>query len=543
MTSTTTNDPYAVLGVSKDATAAEIRSAYKKLVLKCHPDKILDESKRSQAQDEFQRVQEAYELLSDETKRARYDQKVQYAEARKPAASPEKSSDTATFRTSSKYEYRGGKLYEEKTFFRVYDDDDEELRVSSRKYETYERKQTTRESDEKKKNRSSESKKETSRSMKEKLRDSLRSSRSDRAKTRDKERRREQSEKRSRTVYIPSDDDTESDRGYDRTKSSKSKATYESPRKEKPSKYESPKYVYIEDSAFDYIQRSKASEHERRPSASFLSPHSVYYQKVNGDTARRSSARPVRRDPARASIDREPLFDDLRGSTASRKPASPTPPTSIRLAAGVRATSAQPTRVSTYSVRTVKEMPTLRRAETAPLSSTTSRRPETTTRSSRRDRYDSGYSSPGTPDMSGTSPPKSSKFTIVEEDDEYFSGHRTVVFDGYKRHQSVSPTRRARVTPVTIRATSRPAQSRAREVPVIRTESSRTVPSARTSPLPSRRGSTRDGLFGEVSSDDYFQRFPPEQVRFSPKIRQEDISFSHKVPYRPPILTKGSYAY
>ncbi|TQS38952.1 hypothetical protein Golomagni_00532 [Golovinomyces magnicellulatus] len=66
-------DFYKVLGVPKNATLSEIRSAHRKLVLKCHPDKIHDQSLKVAKQLEFQKVQEAYETLSDPLKRDRYD--------------------------------------------------------------------------------------------------------------------------------------------------------------------------------------------------------------------------------------------------------------------------------------------------------------------------------------------------------------------------------------------------------------------------------------------------------------------------------------
>ena len=59
-------DLYAVLGVTRDATADEIRKAYRKLALKHHPD-------RGGSADEFQRVHDAYTILSDPERRARYD--------------------------------------------------------------------------------------------------------------------------------------------------------------------------------------------------------------------------------------------------------------------------------------------------------------------------------------------------------------------------------------------------------------------------------------------------------------------------------------
>ena len=63
-------DLYQVLGVSRDASKDEIKKAHRKLAIKYHPDKNPDDSK---AQDRFKRIQEAYDVLSDEEKRAAYD--------------------------------------------------------------------------------------------------------------------------------------------------------------------------------------------------------------------------------------------------------------------------------------------------------------------------------------------------------------------------------------------------------------------------------------------------------------------------------------
>ena len=73
-------DPYKILGVSKDAPLATIRSAHRKLVLTCHPDKCQDEALKAQKADEFHKVQQAYELLSDEQRRAKHDDKARLAE-------------------------------------------------------------------------------------------------------------------------------------------------------------------------------------------------------------------------------------------------------------------------------------------------------------------------------------------------------------------------------------------------------------------------------------------------------------------------------
>lgn len=63
-------DYYEVLGVSKDASKEEIKKAYRKLSKKYHP----DINKEADASEKFQEVKEAYEVLSDDQKRAQYDQ-------------------------------------------------------------------------------------------------------------------------------------------------------------------------------------------------------------------------------------------------------------------------------------------------------------------------------------------------------------------------------------------------------------------------------------------------------------------------------------
>ncbi|CAK7271782.1 hypothetical protein SEPCBS57363_004801 [Sporothrix epigloea] len=67
-------DPYRALGVESDADLAAIKTAYRRLVLKCHPDKVQDPALKAAKQDEFQRVQQAYEILSDERRRKEYDE-------------------------------------------------------------------------------------------------------------------------------------------------------------------------------------------------------------------------------------------------------------------------------------------------------------------------------------------------------------------------------------------------------------------------------------------------------------------------------------
>lgn len=64
-------DYYDVLGVNKDASAEDIKKAYRKLAMKYHPDRNPDNPK---AEEQFKEAKEAYEVLTDDQKRAAYDQ-------------------------------------------------------------------------------------------------------------------------------------------------------------------------------------------------------------------------------------------------------------------------------------------------------------------------------------------------------------------------------------------------------------------------------------------------------------------------------------
>lgn len=63
-------DYYEVLGISKTASANEIKSQYRKLALKFHPDR----NKSNDAAEHFKEISEAYAVLSDPEKREIYDQ-------------------------------------------------------------------------------------------------------------------------------------------------------------------------------------------------------------------------------------------------------------------------------------------------------------------------------------------------------------------------------------------------------------------------------------------------------------------------------------
>ncbi|KAI0514989.1 DnaJ domain-containing protein [Xylaria bambusicola] len=66
-------NPYEVLGLERTATADQVKSAYRKLALRNHPDKVSEDQKQN-AHETFQSIAFAYAVLSDPTRRKRYDE-------------------------------------------------------------------------------------------------------------------------------------------------------------------------------------------------------------------------------------------------------------------------------------------------------------------------------------------------------------------------------------------------------------------------------------------------------------------------------------
>src|SRR5271169_202038 len=64
-------DYYKILGIDRSATTDEIKTAYRKLAMKYHPDRNPD---NKNAEDKFKEATEAYEVLGDTQKRSQYDQ-------------------------------------------------------------------------------------------------------------------------------------------------------------------------------------------------------------------------------------------------------------------------------------------------------------------------------------------------------------------------------------------------------------------------------------------------------------------------------------
>ena len=620
-------DPYEVLGVARDATLSAIRSAHRKLVLKHHPDRIKDDAERQKGTEEFQKAQQAYELLSDEKRRTRYDDQVKLAALRKEAMMADRtvpmrsaSFPMQTQTTAARppppppaaYEYRDGRMYEERR--PRYSDEDERWaepqvqRPSARKAaSTYERRPTSSYKDEKAK-KSSEKPTGFTDFMQSKLREKAKQAReraahTESAKNRDKDRRKDTEAKHStRRAYVESDDDSSS--GSDTItyvsrnpapKKSETKkpeprrrATYEVPptaaRKSRESERTRASRENTESSSDSDSSSDDEDEDEwarkHRDATAYISERSVpgrpgvlrtdsahYIAPKDKASGRKSGSDKddLREERTRSSRARRPppieVVEPSKRNPHSRK--APSMTTANSSPAGLKGMTGhreapQPHRSSTgeYPVEHKRPVPSMKRAETMPVPPISTRRESGRgSKLKQSETMDSGYgsSSPATPEMRGTSPPKSSskKYFIVEEDAEHArASYRTVPIpeEEYpsRRTRSPSPPPRERErdrdggrkrerperpsvqTSASYAKGTRPSQytmspdQMSARPTAMRTESARSAMRGDAPPL--SRGESGRHLYGEVNKDDGY-RFSPDNVRYSPKTG--DVRYTH----------------
>ncbi|KFY94717.1 hypothetical protein V498_03753 [Pseudogymnoascus sp. VKM F-4517 (FW-2822)] len=371
-------DPYKALGVAKDAAVSEVKSAYRKLVLKCHPDKVQDPTLKAQKQDEFQKVQQAYELLTDDAKRTEYDEKLRMFAFRDtlrsqvPKSSPQSARSSPAAHSPPVFDYevrtaeprssRFNKTSRAPSPVRVYAtarpasfEDDLPTRMydmgssrSARKAASYEdRKVFSRE--EERSWRAPEDRRERERREKDLNKKNLSASK----KSRDKERRKGVEEKTS-SRHAPFIVDDDSEDGF------------RSPRSERRSSKKSDDKIHVtmkggetnefivtertrklhltKDNAAQYILNAKSKakgkslEDEFRPSPVRRSetyhgppsssrypvePRPIYVEADSDDEPRRSSARPRSRRPSDALPQRVPPGNEpyiVTADPSSRKP-------------------------------------------------------------------------------------------------------------------------------------------------------------------------------------------------------------------------------
>ncbi|KAJ5183537.1 hypothetical protein N7492_001153 [Penicillium capsulatum] len=423
-------DPYAVLGVSKEATLPEIRAAHRKRVLKCHPDKIQDESQRNAAQDEFQKVQQAYELLSDETRRTRYDQKARIADLKREVLERRRTesfnSSPRGSSSSAPREYRDGRIVEERVPVEVFLDEalrfTDEPRPMARKYDEYGMRTKSKTTEDKKKPRMPTS---SYRAAKE-LRESTKATLSDQAKRRDRERRQQASEKHDNfSSFVESDEGASDSSGglyYTRRPSRRPYESRESRTRPSESRRHRERafddddyadhYARQESFAAEHIERSKY-ENEHRPRGS-RSPqrHRGYDSPEPESSASRRSARSSR-SARNHSSSRNNSYENLDSprSYEFKPPKMPTASSSPGHKSSIRPSLFSSRTASASAFQRPKrdsssrDEPSLSKMvhETIPPRS-----------SKLRDRYDSTDSSPTTPEMPkrGSSPKVTARYTI-----------------------------------------------------------------------------------------------------------------------------------
>ena len=398
-------NPYKTLSVPKDATLATIRSAHRKLVLSCHPDKVQDESAKKVKAEQFHEVQQAYEILSDDKRRQRYDEKVKLDELK-----AEMANDRAPplSRRATDFEYvpsragppprretRDNVIYEHIQPRARYSDDDYpapryDPRSSSKNYDDDDyyhpsstRRTSGRLSEEKRKAREAEDERDRRR----REREAEVYAREQRRKKSDKDKKRntETKSKSKHSAYVDSASDSEvEDRYYNSKREAPPRPRYEDipvRSREDPRKndrfernYDDDELDYKISSQQEYINRTREAVVEsetRHPTRSRAASNidSRPPPTANVDSAKRPSLRrglgSRQVSPVRSSK-KEKRSPEIVDPPSSRKlPTATSDPKGLKKSSwGMRK---EPQRSATYQPTPEFKQPQFRRSETMPI--------------------------------------------------------------------------------------------------------------------------------------------------------------------------------
>ncbi|KAJ5500366.1 Heat shock protein DnaJ N-terminal [Penicillium expansum] len=525
-------DPYAVLGVSKEATIPEIRAAHRKRVLKCHPDKVQDESQRIAAQDEFQKVQQAYELLSDDVQRTKHDQKVKIAELKRELLERRRTDSTG----SGTREFRNGHVVEERVPMEVFFEEtmrftDEPRSMSSRKCEEFGVRSKVKPTEEKKKVRTPTSMFHQAKEM----RDTAKATHSDRAKTRAQERRRQTEAKSEvKNGFFESDEEASD---YSAPRYVHTKRTSTTPRREQDSRSRPSDSSRRRERAYDEdgdvsdhwqskmaSQSCNAEDYIARKARSSKSPRRYHGHDLAEpeSSSSRSAGRSTR--TRRRSSSRDNSYEHLESPRSyevkppKMQPSATSPSIKTSLRPSFLNTRSATTSGFTRPKRETRD-PLLYEMAHEPLPSRTSRM---------RDRNDSGYSSPSTPEIlqRGSSPKTSTRYKIVKEPD-----HVVVEPKSSKYRSARSPDRdRIPSTRQTPKRSSTYQTYATEDSPRVETRSAR--PSSRPYP------------------DVEYIACPKEKdIKYARAYKHDDISYSprhahyYEEDIRPPAVGRRQSAY
>jgi curved DNA-binding protein CbpA len=301
-------DHYKALGLEKTADASTIKATYRKLVLKCHPDKVTDPALKEQKQEEFHQIQQAYEVLIDDEKRAQYESELTLEKLRKENRAARAARDKTTrfdVRTPGGAQFTATGPSRYQTEARVPTkprDDDRYYEERARKHDTYDP-SPPKHSTAPRSSREKESSSKTTRHATDRTR-------SDREKTRAKEVRSDR-----KFVSVDSDSSSDDKARYEaeykrRTEDEAARRKAEERRTYEDNRYAGAppahrKMSVQEQEALRYQHKSRVQVEDEMTRPSPVRTSSRDYYKPESHSSRRDlRPEPVRRSSARPTLSR-----------------------------------------------------------------------------------------------------------------------------------------------------------------------------------------------------------------------------------------------